>query len=186
MDHLAADLYSINGQLTTLAENLQGLENAINGGYDRFQEIWLQELQVLITRVEHNIIEQMLLAEEHLPTLGDLTIIRNLPSNLSLIMSCMERMVSKDLAYNILHCVNSLANNLIGPSIPRPASAPAPALAVLSLPPRVEFPSSHIRNEPADFPHLETYNILLEPLVHPTGISCDVTLSKLTWMVGVH
>ena len=49
VDHLAADLYSVNGQLTTLAENLQGLENAINGGYNCFQEIWLQELQALIT-----------------------------------------------------------------------------------------------------------------------------------------
>ena len=33
-DHLAANLYSVNGQLTTLAKNLQGLENAIYGGYD--------------------------------------------------------------------------------------------------------------------------------------------------------
>ena len=43
-DHLAANLYSVNGCLTTLTKNLQGLENAINGGYDHFQEIWLQEL----------------------------------------------------------------------------------------------------------------------------------------------
>ena len=75
LDHLAADLYSVNGRLTTLAENLQGLENAINGGYNHFQEIWLQELRVLMTRVEHNIVKWMLLAEEHLPTPGDLTII---------------------------------------------------------------------------------------------------------------
>ena len=95
-------------------------------------------------------------------------------------------MVSKDLPYNILHQVNSLANDLIGPSIPRPASAPAPGLAVLSLPPRVKFASSHIRNESTDFPHPETYNTLLEPLVHPAGISQDVTLDNLTWAVGVH
>ena len=95
-------------------------------------------------------------------------------------------MVSEDLAYNILHCVNSLANDLIRPSIPHPASAPAPGLAVLLLPPQVKFPSSHIQNKPANFPHLETYDPLLKPLVHSAGISCDVTLSKLTWMVGVH
>ena len=128
----------------------------------------------------------MLLAEDHLPTPSDLTIIQNLPSNLSLITSCMEQMVSEDLAYNILHCVNSLTNDLIGPSIPRPASVPTPGLAMLLLPPWVKFPSSYVQNEPADFPHLETYDILLEPLVHPAGISCDVTLSKLTWMVGIH
>ena len=80
-------------------------------------------------------------------------------------------MVSKDLAYNILHRVNSLASDLIGPSIPRPASAPAPGLAILSLLPRVEFTSSHVRNEPTNFPHPETYDTLLEPLVHPAGIS---------------
>ena len=54
----------------------------------------------------------------------------------------MEQMVSEDLAYNILHQVNSLTNDLIRPSIPCPASAPAPGLAILSLPPRVEFTSS--------------------------------------------
>ena len=89
-DHLAADLYSVNGRLTTLAENLQGLENAINGGYNHFQEVWLQELRALITRVKHNVVKHMLPAEEHLPTPGDLTTIQNLPTNLSLIISCME------------------------------------------------------------------------------------------------
>ena len=86
----------------------------------------------------------MLLAEEHLPTPGNLTTIQNLPTNLSLIISRTERMVSKDLAYNILHWVNSLANDLIRPSILRPASAPAPDPAILSLPPQVGFASSHI------------------------------------------
>ena len=84
VDHLAADLYSVNSQLT------KNLENAINGGYDHFQEIWLQELRALITRVKHNIVKHMLLAEEHLPTPGNLTIIQNLLSNLSLITSCTE------------------------------------------------------------------------------------------------
>ena len=44
VDHFAAALYNIDGQLTTLADNLQRLENTINGGYDQFQEVWLQEL----------------------------------------------------------------------------------------------------------------------------------------------
>ena len=44
IDHFAAALYNIDGQLITLADSLQGLETTINGGYDRFQEIWLQEL----------------------------------------------------------------------------------------------------------------------------------------------
>ena len=44
VDHFAATLYNIDTQLTTLASNLHGLESAINGGYDCFQEIWLQEL----------------------------------------------------------------------------------------------------------------------------------------------
>ena len=44
VDHFAVALYNIDGQLTTLADNLHGLETAINGGYDCFQEIWLQEL----------------------------------------------------------------------------------------------------------------------------------------------
>ena len=34
VDHFAAALYNIDGQLTALANNLQRLENAINGGYD--------------------------------------------------------------------------------------------------------------------------------------------------------
>ena len=49
-----------------------------------------------------------------------------------------------------------------------------------------EFASSHVCNEPIDFPHPETYNTLLEPLVHLAGISHDVTLANLTWTVGVH
>ena len=173
-DHLVADLYSVNGQLTTLAENLQGLESAINGGYDCFQVIWLQELRALITRVEQNVVKCMLLAKEWLPAPGDLTIIWNLPSNLSLITSHTEWMASKDLAYNILHCINSLANNLISPTIPCPASAPAPGLTVLTLPPQVEFASSHARDKPHDVSHLESYDALLEPLVHPAGINRDV------------
>ena len=44
VDHFAAALYNIDGRLTTLADSLQRLENAINGGYDQFQEVWLQEL----------------------------------------------------------------------------------------------------------------------------------------------
>ena len=44
VDHFSAALYNIDGQLTTLTGNLQRLENAINGGYDQFQEVWLQEL----------------------------------------------------------------------------------------------------------------------------------------------
>ena len=44
VDHFATALYDIDGQLTTLANNLQALETAINGGYDHFQEVWLQEL----------------------------------------------------------------------------------------------------------------------------------------------
>ena len=63
VDHFAAALYNIDGRLATLADNLQGLETAINGRYDCFQEIWLQELQALITRVEHTIVECMLLAK---------------------------------------------------------------------------------------------------------------------------
>ena len=64
VNHFAAALYNIDGQLTTLSDNLQKLENAINGGYDRFQEVWLQELRALITRVEHTIVECMLLAKD--------------------------------------------------------------------------------------------------------------------------
>ena len=44
VNHFATALYNIDGQLTTLADSLQRLENAINGGYDWFQEVWLQEL----------------------------------------------------------------------------------------------------------------------------------------------
>ena len=64
VNHFAAALYNIDGQLTTLADSLQRLENAIDGGYDRFQEVWLQELRALITRVEHMLVKHMLLAEE--------------------------------------------------------------------------------------------------------------------------
>ena len=69
VDHFAAALYNIDGQLTTLADNLQRLENAIDGEYDRFQEMWLQELQVLITRVEHTVVKHMLVmsASQHNP-----------------------------------------------------------------------------------------------------------------------
>ena len=128
----------------------------------------------------------MLLAEEHLPTPGDLTIIWNLPSNLSLIISRTEQMVSEDLACNILHCINSLTNDLSGPSIPRPASAPAPDLAILSLLPWVGFASSHVCDKPVNFPHPEKYDILLKPLIHPASISRDTNLSTLTWTVGTH
>ena len=86
----------------------------------------------------------MLLAEDRLPDHDDLITIRNLPSVLGRITSLTEHTASEDLGYTILHCVNSLANDLIGPTIPRPASAPAPGLAVLTLPPRVEFPASHV------------------------------------------
>ena len=44
VDHFVAALYNIDGQLTALADNLQRLENTIDGGYDHFQEVWLQEL----------------------------------------------------------------------------------------------------------------------------------------------
>ena len=67
VDHFAAALYNIDGRLTTLADNLQRLENAVDGGYDQFQEAWLQELQALITRAEHMLVEHMLLAEDRLP-----------------------------------------------------------------------------------------------------------------------
>ena len=113
VDHLAANLYSVNGQVTALTEDLHRLKTAINRGYDCFQEIWLQELRGLITRVEHTIVKHMLLAKEHLPNSDDLTIICNLPSTLGQITSLTKWMASKDLAYNILHCVNSLANDLI-------------------------------------------------------------------------
>ena len=82
VDHFAAALYNIDGQLTTLANNLQALETAINGGYDHFQEVWLQELRALITRVKHTVVKCMLLAKDQLPDHDDLIIIHNLPSTL--------------------------------------------------------------------------------------------------------
>ena len=86
----------------------------------------------------------MLLAEDKLSNHDDLVIIQNLPSTLGWITSCTKQMASEDLGYTILHCINSLANDLVGPTIPCTASAPAPGLAVLMLPPRVEFASSHV------------------------------------------
>ena len=80
VDHFAAALYNIDGWLTALTDNLQRLENAIDGGYDCFQEIWLQELRALITRAEHMLVEHMLLAEDWLPNYDDLITIWNLPS----------------------------------------------------------------------------------------------------------
>ena len=38
VNHFAAALYNIDGRL---ADNLQRLENAIDRGYDWFQEVWL-------------------------------------------------------------------------------------------------------------------------------------------------
>ena len=109
----------------------------------------------------------MLLAEVWLPDHDDLITIRNLPSVLGQITSLTERTASEDLGYTILHRVNSLANDLIGPTIPCQASAPAPGLAILTLPPWIEFPASHVQDEPLDVPHPESYDALLEPLVHP-------------------
>ena len=86
VDHFAAALYNIDGRLTTLIDNLQRLENAIDGEYDRFQEIWLQELRALITRAEHTLVKCMLLAEDQLPDHDDLITIRNLPMILGRIM----------------------------------------------------------------------------------------------------
>ena len=133
IDHFAAALYNIDGQLTALTDNLQRLENAINGGYDHFQEVWLQELQALITRVEHTVVEHMLLAEDQLLDHDDLVIIWNLPSTLRWITSLTKCMALEDFGYTILHYVNSLANDLIGPTVPHPASAPAPGLAILVM-----------------------------------------------------
>ena len=147
VDYFAMALYTINAWLTTLALNLHRLETAIN-----IQEIWLQELWVLITRVEHTVVECMLLVEEHLPDHDDLIIICNLPSTLGQITLLTECTASEDLGYNILHCVNSLAYNLIWLAIPCPASAPAPGLAVLLLPPRVEFAPSHVQSELIECP----------------------------------
>ena len=144
VDHFATTLYNIDSRLTTLANNLQRLENAINGGYDQFQEVWLQELRALITRAEHTLVERMLLAKDWLPNHDDLVTIQNLPSTLGWITSLTEHTALEDLGYTILHHVYSLANDLIGPTIPHPASAPAPGLTVLMLPPRVEFPTSHV------------------------------------------
>ena len=113
----------------------------------------------------------MLLAEDWLPNHDDLITIQNLLSTLGQITSLTECTASEDLGYTILHHVNSLANDLIGLTIPRPASAPTPGLAVLTLPPRVEFPTSHVRDEPLDVPHPDSYDVLLEPLVHPTSLN---------------
>ena len=123
-------------------------------------------------------------AKDRLPNHDDLIIIQILPSTLGQITLLTKCMASEDLGYNILHCVNSLAHNLIRLTIPCPALAPAPGLAVLLLPPWVEFASSHVQNKPLDCPHLETSDALLEPLVHPASISCDVNLSALTWSMG--
>ena len=95
-------------------------------------------------------------------------------------------MASEDPGYTILHHVNSLANDLIGPTIPRPASVPAPGLATLTLPPWVDFPMSHVRDEPLDDSHPSSYDALLEPLVHPAGINQDVNLSTLTWSTSTY
>ena len=86
----------------------------------------------------------MLLAEDRLPNHDDLVTVWNLPLVLGQFTSLTERMASEDLGYTILHHVNSLANDLISPTIPHPASVPTPGLAVLTLPPRVEFPMSHV------------------------------------------
>ena len=128
----------------------------------------------------------MLLAEDWLPDHNDLITIRNLPSILGRITSLTEHTASEDLGYTILHHVNSLTNDLIGPTIPHPASAPAPGLAILTLPPRVKFPASHVQDEPLDVPHPESYDMLLEPLVHPVGINQDVNLLTLTWSTGTY
>ena len=90
MMQITAALYNIDGQLTALANNLQRLENTIDGGYNCFQEVWLQELRALITWVEHMVVECMLLAEEWLPNHDDLVIIQNLPSTLGHITSLTE------------------------------------------------------------------------------------------------
>ena len=82
-----------------------------------------------------------------------------------------------------LHHVNSLANGLISPTIPCPALAPTPAL---TLPPQAEFASSHVWNEPLNHPHPESYDALLEPLVHPASINRNVSLSTLTWSTGTY
>ena len=98
------------------------------------------------------LVEHMLLAEDRLPDHDDLITIRNLPLILGRITSLTEHTASEDLGYTILHHVNSLANDLIGPTIPRPASAPAPGLAVLTLPSRVEFLHLMYETSPLMFP----------------------------------
>ena len=128
----------------------------------------------------------MLLAEDRLLDQNDLVTIQNFPSVLGWITLLTEQTASEDLGYTILHCINSLANGLISPTIPHPASAPAPGLAVLTLPPRVEFPTSHIRDEPLDVTHPDSYGTLLELLVHPAGINQDVNLSTLTWSTSTY
>ena len=181
VDHFAAALYNIDGRLTALVDNLQRLENAIDRGYDRFQEVWLQELRALITRAEHTLVEHMLLAEDRLPDHDDLITIRNLPSVLGRITSLTEHTASEDLGYTILHWVNSLANDLIGPTIPRPASAPAPGLAVLTLPPRVEFPASHIRDEPLDVP---IRNLTMRYWTHWSILQASIEMSTCQPLLG--
>ena len=57
---------------------------------------------------------------------------------------------------------------------------------VLMLPPRVEFPTSHVQNEPLNHSHLDSYDALLEPLVHPVGINRDINLSTFTWSTGTY
>ena len=116
------------------------------------------------------LVECMLLAEDWLPNHNNLVTIRNLP---------LFRMASEGLGYTILHHVNSLANDLISPTIPCPTSAPAPGLAILMLPPWVEFPASCVQDEPLEVPHPDSYDALLEPLVHPIGINRDVNLLAL-------
>ena len=117
------------------------------------------------------LVKHMLLAEHRLPNHDDLITIQNLPSVLRQITSLTECTALEDLGYTILHCVNSLANDLMGPTIPRPALVPAPGLTVLMLPPCVEFPASHVRDKPLDVPHLDSYDALLEPLVHPVSLN---------------
>ena len=90
------------------------------------------------------LVEHMLLAEDQLPDHDDLVTIQNLPLVLGWITSLTECTASEDLSYTILHHVNSLASNLISPTIPRPASAATPGLATLTLPTWVEFPASHV------------------------------------------
>ena len=72
---------------------------------------------MLITRAEHTLVKRMLLAEDRLPDHDDLITIRNLPSVLGWITSLTEHTASEDLGYTILHHINSLANDLIGPTL---------------------------------------------------------------------